>query len=170
MEDIATDRREIGIETQDHFARGLDPLSRDGREQPQQHRLVFEQPPPTAGLHFGDEAIIDRAAVMLRRLRCIVLRRTGIARLGETLIERRRAEARELPKQRQAQRRARGFVQVIADARIETRPKPRVGLRDQWREKLFERTRIGFVGNRKRRCIAAGVLQRRFDPDRVLDP
>ena len=59
MENIAADHRKIGIETQHHFARGLDPLPRDGREQPQQHRLVFEQPPPTAGLHLGDEAIVD---------------------------------------------------------------------------------------------------------------
>ena len=131
MENIAADHRKIGIETQHHFARGIDPLPRNGREQPQQHRLVFEQPPPTAGLHLGDEAIVARRAVMLRRTRCIVLRRTGIARLGETLVERRRAEAGELAKQRQAQRRARGFVQIIADPRIETRPKPRVGLRDQ---------------------------------------
>ncbi len=61
MKNIAADHRKIGIETQHHFARGLDPLPRHGRQQPQQHRLVFEQPPPAAGLHLGDEAIVDRA-------------------------------------------------------------------------------------------------------------
>ena len=74
MKNIAADHRKIGIEAQHHFARGLDPLPRHGREQPQQHRLVFEQPPPTAGLHFGNEAIVTRRAVMLRRTRSIVLR------------------------------------------------------------------------------------------------
>ena len=69
---------------------------------------------------------------------------------------------------RQAQRHARGFVQIVGDLRTETRPKPRVGLRDQRCEKLLERTRIGRC--RQRRGIAAGALQSRFDPDCVLDP
>ena len=130
-ENIAADRRKIGIETQHHFARGVDPLPRHGREQPQQHRLVFEQAAPTAGFHVSNKAIVARRAVRLRRTRRIVLRRTGIARLGEALVERRHAQIGELAKQRQAQRRARGFVQVVADPRIEARPKPRVGLFDQ---------------------------------------
>ncbi len=100
MKNIATDRLKIGIETQDQFTRGVDPLPRDGREQPQQHRLVFEQAAPTAPFHVGQEMIVARRAMALRRSRCIVLRQIGMARLGKTFVERRRAQAGKLPEQR----------------------------------------------------------------------
>ena len=143
MEDVSTDRRQIGIKAQDEFARRVDPLPRDRSNQPQQYRLVFEQTPETAGFHFGDELIVARCAAVLLRLRCIGRRRAGLPRLDEALVDCRSGKAGQLLEKRKAQACASGFVQVVGRPCVDTRPKQRLGLFDHRREQMFERTRLG---------------------------
>ena len=78
-ENIPADRREVGIEAKDEFARGFDPLPREGGDEPQQHRLVFEQPPETAAFHFGDELIVARCEAGGLRRRAVAAARAAFA-------------------------------------------------------------------------------------------
>ena len=127
-QDIAADRRQIGVEAQDEFARRIDPLARDCRHQPRKHRLVFEQSQHAAGSHVGDELIVVRCGRFARR--------------GEALVNGRRGKFRQLPQQAVAQAGARGRGQVLGGARVDTLPQQRVGLLGHRQQELFERARL----------------------------
>ena len=170
MEDSSTDRRQIGIKAQDEFARRIDPLSRDRGNQPQKYRLVFEQMPETASFHFDDELIVARCAGLLLRLRCSGRRSTSLPRQYEAFIDCRSGKAGQFLEKRKAQACTSGFVQVVEHPCVDIRPKQRFGLFDHRREQVFECTRLGLLKRRNRFGVFGWALQRRLDPDCVVDP
>ena len=90
-EEIAPDRLEIGVKAQDKLARRVDPLPRHASNQPQEHRLVFEQTAETAGFHFADKPVVARAGAGPRRGR-VGRGSIGLPRLVEALVERHGAQ------------------------------------------------------------------------------
>src|SRR6185295_14417874 len=61
----STDRRQVGIKPLDEFPGSLNPLPDDRADQPQKHRLLLEELPEAANLHFGDEFFVKRRADIL---------------------------------------------------------------------------------------------------------
>ena len=171
-ENIAADRREVGVEPEDEFARRFDPLPREGGDEPQQDRLVFEQTPEPAAFHFGDELIVARCRGRggLRRPCRSGRHGCGLSRLVEALVERRRRERGQFVEQRTAQAGAGGFGQVAQCARIDVRAKPRLGFEHDRRQQVFERARFGSVVRGGLLGVFASALQCCVYPDRVGDP
>ena len=165
-----TDHRQIGIKAHDEFARRIDPLSSDRGNQSQQYRLVLEQAPETATLHVGDEPIVlRRTAISLRLLR-IGRRCAVLPRLGEPLVDCRRGKTTYLLEKQMAQAGASGVVQIGGGAAVDACPKQRLGSFDHRRKQMLERAGLGLVGCRNRIAVLARALQRRLDPDCVVDP
>ena len=154
-QELATDRRQIGIEAHSEFARSVDPLPGERRQQAQQHWLVFEQGPQSARLHVGDESVVARHA--------------GAARLGKALVDGGGAEIGQGLEERKRELSARGFGEVFGRPHGGALPKPNLGLFDDRHKQLFERTDL--VRKPGRRFGArGGTLHCRLDPDGVVDP
>ena len=97
VKDVTTDRRQIGIEPHDEFARCIDPLPRDRGNQSQQDRLVFEQAAKAASLHLGDKPIVLRRSAISPRLARTGRRYVGLPRLGKALVDCRSGKAAHIP-------------------------------------------------------------------------
>ena len=118
------------------------------------------------GFHVGDELIVKRGAGALLGVRG--RRLSGLAQLGEALIERRSAKAGQFREQQVAQGRARGFGEIIGCGSVDARPESRFRLFDQGRKHVLEGASLGLIGRSSR--FAARALQRSFDPDCAVDP